>query len=246
MREIVGKDETLDVLCNERLNIIQKTSGYRFSVDSILLAAFVTLKKRERLLDIGSGCGIIPIYIVKKGYRNDITGIELQKDLFDIAQKNAVINDCTDQVHFINADIRTSFRDMRKTPFQVIVSNPPYTKRKSGRTCPDASRFLARNEETLDIETLTKTASALLPKKGRFYTIYPARRLGELIFAAESQKLTLKRLRIVYPRKEDEANLVLGEFLKEGGIGVTIERPLYVYDGVNVSDEVKKYYSFED
>lgn len=245
MREFVGKDETLDILCDERLKIIQKKRGYRFSVDAILLASFVRLRKHERLLDIGSGCGIIPIYIARKGCTNDMTGVELQKDLFDASQKNRVINQCEHHVRFINADIMTVIEDMKKDPFQVVVSNPPYTKRRSGRTCPDESRFLARCEETLDIGMLAAAASSLLPNKGRFYTIYPARRLGELVSAAQSKRLALKRLRVVYPRQNEEANLILAEFLKDGGIGVTIERPLYVYNGDTQSDEVKKYYSFE-
>ncbi len=246
MREIVEKDETLDILCNEQLRIIQKKRGYRFSIDAVLLASFVRLRKHERLLDIGSGCGIIPIYIARKGCTNDMTGVEIQKGLFDAAQKNRLINECAHNVRFINADIMTVIKDMKKDPFQVVVSNPPYTKRRSGRTCPDESRFLARYEEKLDIEMLTTAAASLLSKKGRFYVIYPAHRLAELVHAAHSKKLMLKKLRVVYPRQNEKANLILAEFLKDAGIGVTIEKPLYVYNGDTISDEIKKFYSFED
>jgi tRNA1Val (adenine37-N6)-methyltransferase len=246
MRDFVENDETADVLCNEQLTIIQKKRGYRFSIDAILLASFVRLKRHERLLDIGSGCGIIPIYMARKGYANDMTGIELQKGLFDAAQKNRVINLCEHHVRFINADIMDVLEDMKKDHFQVIVANPPYTKRRSGRICPEESRLLARYEEKLDIESLTAAVSKLLSRKGRFYAIYPARRLAELVSAAQSKKLALKKLRVVYPRQAEEANLILTEFLKEGGPGVTIEKPLYVYNGSTLSDEVKKYYSFED
>lgn len=246
MREIVGKDETLDILCNEKLKIIQKKNGYRFSIDAFLLAAFVTLKKHERLLDIGSGCGIIPIYIAKKGFINDMTGVELQKDLFETAQKNRTINGCESHVRFINADIRSLTKDLKKTPFHVAVSNPPYTKMFSGRTPPQRSRYLARYEEALDLYSLTSAASSLLMKKGRFFVIYPARRAGELICEAQSQNLALKRLRFVHPRKDEKANLVLAEFLKDGGIGATVEKPLYVYEAGTNSEEVRSYYSFKD
>jgi tRNA1Val (adenine37-N6)-methyltransferase len=246
MRDIVGKDETLEILCDEKLRIIQKSKGYRFSIDAILLAAFVILKRHERLLDIGSGCGIIPIYIAKKGYTNEMIGVELQTDLFETAQKNSLMNHCEDRVHFINADITTLRRDMKRTPFHVVVSNPPYTKRKSGRACPERSRFLARNEETLDLEALVDTVSSLLMKKGRFYVIYPARRVGELIHAAAARKLALKRLRAVHPRRNEGANLVLAEFMKDGGVGAAIERPLYVYDREGISAEVREYYSLGD
>lgn len=246
MRDVVGKDETLDILCNEHLKIVQKKTGYRFSIDAVLLAAFVVLKKHERLLDIGSGCGIIPIYIAKKGCKNDMTGVEVQRDLFETSQKNKVINDCEEHVHFVHADIRTIVKSMKQRPFHVVVSNPPYTKRRSGRMCPGHSRLLARCEETLDLETLASAASSLLLEKGRFYIIYPARRLGELVHAAESRRLALRRLRPVYPRRDEKANLVLAEFVKDGGAGATIEKPLYVYEGDAVSPEIKNYYELGD
>ena len=245
MHELVGKDETLEVLCNDKLKIIQKKQGYRFSIDSFLLASFVTPKKNERLLDIGSGCGIIPIYIAKKGFTNEMTGVELQKELFELAQKNAAINNCEGHVRFINGDIRALAKEMKRDPYHIVLSNPPYTKKRSGRTSPQPSRFLARYEETLDLESLTSAASSLLLKKGRFFVIYPARRLGELIYAAGSKNLALKRLRLVHPRKDEQANLVLAEFAKYGGVGTTIEKPLYVFEGNHNTEEVKRYYSIE-
>ena len=92
MTEAVGRDETLDILCEDRLQIIQRRDGYRFSIDAILLANFVTLKKHERLLDIGSGCGIMPIYMSKKGYVNAMLGVEIQKDLYDASLRNKTLN----------------------------------------------------------------------------------------------------------------------------------------------------------
>jgi len=148
------------------------------------------------------------------------------------------------RIEFICGDSLYGVQEGRR--FDAIVSNPPYTKRRSGRTCPDESRFLARYEEKLDIEILTSAASSLLSGKGRFYVIYPAHRLGELIHTAQSKKLTLKKLRVVHPRQNERANLILAEFLKDAGEGVTIEKPLYVYSGDAISDEVEKYYSFED
>lgn len=245
MRDLVGKDETLDILCNEKLKIIQKKQGYRFSIDAFLLAAFIRLRKHERLLDIGSGCGIIPIYIAKKGYMNDMTGVELQDDLFEAAQKNSVINDCGNHVRFLRGDIRGLVDKLKRGPFHVVLSNPPYTGKQSGRASPGRSRLLARHEEALDLEGLTSAASALLFKKGRFYVIFPARRLGELVVSAGSRKLELKRLRLVHPRMGEKANLLLAEFVKDGGIGAVVEHPLYVYEGDENSEEVKNYYSLE-
>jgi tRNA1Val (adenine37-N6)-methyltransferase len=244
MTEAVGRDETFDILCEDRLQIIQKKDGYRFSIDAILLANFITLKKHERLFDIGSGCGIMPIYLSKKGYANTMLGVEIQKDLFDISLRNKIINGC-DNVDFIHGDIMVKEQSFKTSQFHVVVSNPPYTKERTGRKSPHHSRLLARYETSMNLPALISVSSSLLFKKGRFYVIYPARRLGELISVARSGKLELKRLRFVYAKKNEEANLFLAEFIKEGGIGTAIEHPLYIYENSSYTDEVKGYYTFQ-
>ncbi|HBA53436.1 MAG TPA: SAM-dependent methyltransferase [Syntrophorhabdus aromaticivorans] len=244
MAERLGPDETLDILCNERLRIIQKKQGYRFSIDAILLANFVVLKTHERLLDIGTGCGIIPTYIARKGYRNEMVGVEIQKDLYDVALKNKTLNNC-DQVTFLHGDVGLKSKDLKNHPFHVVVSNPPYTKERSGRTSPQPSRLVARYESSLNLEELVSIASSLLYKRGRFYVIYPSRRLGEIISAARAGKLEPKRVRFIHPRKEEGSNLFLAEFVKEGGIGTAVETPLYIYENSQYTDEVKGYYVLE-
>jgi tRNA1Val (adenine37-N6)-methyltransferase len=237
----IGRDETLDVLCEDKLQIIQKKNGYRFSIDPVLLSNFVTLKKRERLLDIGSGCGIIPIYLSKKGYTNEMFGIEIQKDLYDVSLRNKAINHC-ENINFMYGDITATVQLLRKSPFHVVISNPPYTKEKTGRKSPHHSRSVARYETFLSLSDLIVVSSSLLFKGGRFYVIYPSRRLGEVIGLASLNKLELKRLRLVYPRDGETANLFLAEFIKEGGIEAKIEQPLYIYDNSGYTDEIKGYY----
>jgi tRNA1Val (adenine37-N6)-methyltransferase len=242
MTEAIGQDETLDFLCEDKLKLIQKKDGYRFSIDAILLANFITIKKNERLLDIGSGCGIIPIYLSKKGYANTMLGVEIQKGLFDLSLRNTLGNRC-DNVDVIHGDITMLVHTLKQSPFHVVVSNPPYTKSRTGRKSSGNSRLVARYEATLDLAGLISASSALLFKKGRLYVIYPARRLGELVCVAKSGKLELKRLRFVYPKKNGKANLFLAEFIKDGGIGTTIEQPLYIFENSRYTDEVKSYYT---
>lgn len=203
MPETAGNDETLDLLCNEDLKIIQKKEGYRFSMDAILLANFVTLKKDERLLDIGTGCGIIPIYMTKKGFQNRMVGIELQQGLFEAALKNKEINDC-ENVEYLHGDVKTEMRELRKSLFSVVVCNPPYTRKGSGRTSPDDSRHIARHEGHLDLSLLFSLSASLLSRKGRSYVIYPSRRLGEVLYTAKAHGLEPKRLRFVYSRDREE------------------------------------------
>jgi tRNA1Val (adenine37-N6)-methyltransferase len=244
MPETAGPDETLDLLCEENLRIIQKKQGYRFSIDAILLANFVILKKDERLLDIGTGCGIIPVYMTKMGFHNTMTGIELQPGLFQTALKNKEINGCTN-IEFVEGDIRTETRALRNIRFNVIVSNPPYTRKGSGRKSPDDSRYIARYETELDLPLLLSLSSSLLPRKGRLYVIYPSKRLGELIYSAKPHRLEPKRLRFVQPRSGEKPNLFLAEFLKDGGTGTIVEKPLCIYEDSDYTEEVKSYYSLK-
>ncbi len=242
MFEGEGADETLDLLCNEELKIIQKREGYRFSIDPILLANFVILKKEETLLDIGTGCGIIPIYMSKKGFRNPIIGIELQSDMYRLALRNKELN-CCENVTFLHGDIRVEVAGLRKTHIHTVVCNPPYTRKHSGRKSPDDSRSIARYESHLDLSMLLLAASALLSRKGRFYVVYPVKRLAEIIYNAKAQNLELKRVRFVHPRESEKPNLFLAEFLKEGGIGAIVDKPLCIYQNGDYSEEVKSYYS---
>ncbi|MCX8022850.1 MAG: methyltransferase [Syntrophorhabdaceae bacterium] len=246
-REIIPlqENETLETLCHDRLKVIQRVDCYRFSIDSILLANFLTLKRYETLLDIGTGCGIIPLYLTKRGYRNPMVGVEIQKELFDVAIKNRVINDCPN-VQFIHGDIRPLSETLRERKIQVIVSNPPYTKEDSGRRSPKLSRLIARYEATLDIKTFISISSSILNRKGRLYTIYPVRRLEELITTSHRERLTLKRIRFVHPRQEEKANLFLSEFVKEGGMETIVEKPLFIYRDGAYTGEVESYYHIEE
>ncbi len=241
MGETVRHDETLDVLCHNRLPMIQGKRGYRFSVDAILLANSVRLKSGERLLDIGTGCGIIPIYLSRRGAPNLMVGIEIQKDLHHLAVRNGELNGCTN-IRFMQGDMRTRVQELQRTPFHVVVSNPPYTRARAGRESPDPSRHAARHDTFLDLDTLFEVSGRVLYTKGRFYTIYPAARVGELISKSVTHGLELKRLRCVHPREGEEANLVLTEFVKGAKAGTRIEKPLYLFGEKGNTEEVKGYY----
>jgi tRNA1Val (adenine37-N6)-methyltransferase len=235
-----ANDETLDIICNERVRLIQKKDGYRLSLDPLLLANFVRLKKHETLLDIGTGCGIIPIYMSKRGCTNSLAGIEIQDELYDLAVRNRELNGCTN-VEFFKGDVRDKGKDLGS--FQVVVSNPPYVKERTGRRNPGLSRLIARHEATLDLGTLLVVASSLLGTKGRLYVVYPAKRLAELLHGAKAMGLEPKRLRLVHSRAEEPAVLSLVECLKGGGTDLKVEPPLHIYAHGDYTEEIKTYYT---
>lgn len=240
MHDVVGRDETLDAICAQNLRLVQKKKGYRFSIDPILLANFVALKMGQRMLDIGTGCGIIPLYMAARGAGNPMLGIEIQEELYHLAQRNRELNR-PDNVQFLKGDIR-SLRAATSGLFHVVVSNPPYVKLRTGRSCPTRSRYLARQESVLDLTALLSAAKRLLYSRGRLCLVYPSRRVGEVVFEARARRLEPKRIRFVHPRPGEPSNLFLLECVKDGGPEVTVMEPLYVYRGEAYSDEVQSYY----
>jgi tRNA1Val (adenine37-N6)-methyltransferase len=240
MPEFIGPDETLDVLCDEKVRLIQKKKGYRLSMDPLLLANFVTLKRHETLLDIGTGCGIIPVYLSRKGIENRIVGIEIQEELYGLSLRNKELNGCAN-VTFVKGDVRTAGKDLGT--FHAIVSNPPYVKERTGRKSPGQSRLLARHESALDLPSLLAVASSLLATRGRLCVVYPAGRLAELLYTAKSLGLEPKRLRPVYSRQGEPAVLSLVECIKNGGANLLVEPALYIFAENDYTQEVKTYYA---
>ena len=240
MPEFIGPDETLDVLCDEKVRLIQKKKGYRLSMDPLLLANFVTLKRHETLLDIGTGCGIIPVYLSRKGIENRIVGIEIQEELYGLSLRNKELNGCAN-VTFVKGDVRTVGKDLGT--FHAILSNPPYIKERTGRKSPGQSRLLARHESALDLPSLLAAASSLLATHGRFSLVYPAGRLAELLYTAKSLGLEPKRLRPVYSRQGEPAVLSLVECIKNGGANLLVEPALYIFAENDYTQEVKTYYA---
>jgi tRNA1Val (adenine37-N6)-methyltransferase len=241
MSKACRTDETLDALCEGTVRITQKRDGYRFSIDAILLANFVVLKSRDRLLDIGTGSGIIPIYLTTRGFSNEMVGVEIQEELFDTALRNRALNEC-ENINFLCGDIREEVVRLRRSPFHVIVSNPPFSVAGSGRTSPNRSRQVARGEVMLDLASLMTIASSLLFRKGRLYIIYPAKRLARVIDGALQAGLEPKKLRMIHPHRGAGANLFLAEFVKGAGPGVSVESPLAIFQDGVYTEEVESYY----
>jgi tRNA1Val (adenine37-N6)-methyltransferase len=239
MPSSIGPDETLDVLCGEKLRLIQKKKGYRFSIDSLFLANFVRLRKHERMLDVGTGCGIIPIYLSIMGCDSPLVGIEIQEKLFNLAVRNQALNGC-ENVQFVLGDVN-SFHFSHG--FHAIVSNPPYIRENGGRQSPVAERLLARHESLLKMTALLDMASSfLLGKKGRLYMIYPVFRLAEVLAESRARGLEPRRLRFIHSREGTAARLFLLECMREGGAEVKVEKPLYVFSEKGYTEEVQAYY----
>ena len=235
-------DITLDSIRD--IKIYQSRTGYRFSVDSLLLYNFVNLKRAGSIADLGAGSGIIGILLAKKYPDARITLFELQDTLIRLAEKNIVENSLEERVKVVRRDLR-DLPALLFTPhdYDLVVSNPPFRKCKSGRINREKEKAIARHEIKLSLPELIDAASALLRAKGRFCIIYHPYRFSELMDTLKRRDLEPKRLRFVHSNISSEAKMILLEAVKGVRGGVTIEKPLYIYnENRSYTDEMKELY----
>lgn len=231
---------TDDHFFNGKLCIKQNRLGYRFSVDSVLLASHVKTAQGYKILDIGTGCGIISLILAYRNPEIKIYGIEVQKSLADIAALNVKNNGMEERVKIICADIKNLKKDMLLGSPDIIVCNPPYRKAKSGRVNPDNQRALARHEIMISLPEIFESASCLMDISGRFIMIYPSERIADIIAHMRVSGIEPKYFRFIYSKKDSESKLVIAEGIKGGGAGAKIVSPLVIYkDDGSYTDEVE-------
>ena len=219
-------DETLDTFFDGRLQILQKKKGYRFSIDAVLLSQFCRIRKKEKVIDLGTGCGILPLLLSQTTKAHSFVGIEIQKGLAELAKKNVLLNHLDDRVSILQKDFRTLKKVFPPGSFDVVLSNPPYRRYETGRVNPALEKAIARHEIEGTLEDLISVASYLLPPKGRCYLIFPALRTVDLLAALRSQRLEPKRLQFVYPHPQEDAKFILTESIREGGVELRVMDPL--------------------
>lgn len=231
---------TKDTFLNGRLQIAQQSDGYRFSIDAVLLAAAIRPKKGESLIDLGTGCAIIPLIL---GYRFPhirIQAVELQAELAEIASANVFANHMQDRITIINEDMRQLKAERFGALCDWGICNPPFYPAGSGRINPNDQKALARHEIHLNLTELLKSVRRLVRTGGRFATIYPAERSVALLSQMSDMGIEPKWLRTVHSRYGEPAKLVLVRGIMAGKPGLAVESPLFVYkpDG-SYTDEVQ-------
>ncbi len=226
MDHIISSDETLDFFPENKLRIIQKRRGYRFSVDAVLLSQFVRIRKNEKAIDLGTGCGVLPLVLSQTTLARSFVGVEIQEELAELARRNVALNGLLPRISILHEDLRNLKSLFPPGRFDVVFSNPPYRKSFSGRVNPSREKATARHEIHTTLQELIEIASYLLPSKGRCYLIYPASRTVDLLTVLRDKNLEPKRLQLVYPGVEKGARFVLSESVKASGVELKILRPV--------------------
>ena len=219
-----------DTFFNGRIKVRQHRYGYRFSIDAILLAHHVTPRPGDRILDLGTGCGIIALILAYRHPDIEIYGIEVQKELAEIAALNVKENFLEDRICIVCEDLKAVNNDAIPRPVNVIVSNPPYRQANSGRINPNRQKAVARHEIETTLTDFVKTARRLLQKSGHLVTIYPAERAVDLIAEMRYRDIEPKFLRMIHSGQDTPAKLILVEGKRGARGGTKVGPPLVIYN----------------
>lgn len=224
-------DETLDTLFGGELKLYQGRRGYRFSLDSILLSHFATIRPGEKLMDLGTGNGVIPVILARLHPAISITGLEIQQPMTNRAARNIRLNGYENRVTVTCMDVCAAVDHFMPESFDVVICNPPYRRPHSGRLSPSSEKQIARHEVKGTLDDFIRVAAFLLTMKGRFACIHLAGRSVDLLTAMRSAGIEPKRLKMVHSFADAGASTVLVEGAKGGRTGLEVLPPLVVYDG---------------
>jgi len=245
---------TLETFFEGRLRCLQPRQGYRFSLDAFILAHAITPAPGDRILDLGTGCGIVALLLAFRWPRVRCTGLELQPALAELARRNVELNrpnlhnragdDLPERLTMIEADLGRLAHHLEPEQFDWVVTNPPFRRKDAGRINPEPSKAVARHEIAVDLRAVVGAAAFAVCNRGRVTLVYPARRAATLIHALKERELEPKRLRLVHDHPGGEAWLVVVEAVKNGGEGLDILPPLLVRraPGGAYSEEVAGYF----
>ncbi len=226
MQEVnLSPGEIIEILGNNKLRIIQDKNNYCFSQDSILLSGFVKVRYGERVIDLGTGCAIIPLMIYNPTKKNTIFAVEIQEKLANIARRNVSLNNLEESISVISDDMRNLFKQFQSESFDVATANPPYIPLGKGKQNVRNSQLLARHEVNIDLESLISICHFLLKKRGRLYLIHRADRFVPVVMLLKKYQFEPKLLQFIHTRKNEKAKRFLIESRKEGGTELEVLSP---------------------
>ena len=238
------ENERIDDLEFKGLKIIQNEKGFCFGMDSILLSDFAKkIKSKSKVVDLGTGTGIIPILLTGKTDAEKIYGIEIQKEVAQMAKRSVELNKLEEKIEIINENILNLKNISKKGSIDAIVTNPPYKKANTGIVNEENKKLISRHEITATLDDFIEMSSYLLKDFGEFYMVHRPERLVDILNIMRAKKIEPKKIRMVNPNINKKSNLVLIKGVKCGKPFLEVEKNLYVYnlDGTYTEEILKIY-----
>ena len=237
--------ERLDDLQISGLKILQDPERFCFGMDAVLLSGFVQVPDGASVLDLCTGTGILPLLLSAKTKAGQIHALEIQPESADMARRSVALNHLSDHIHVITGDLKEADRIFGTASFTVITCNPPYIAGGKGLQNPEAPKAIARHEVLCTFRDVAEQSAKLLKSGGKLFLVHRPDRLSELLVTLTSCSLEPKRLRIVYPFADKAPNMVLIEASRGGRPGITVDKPLIIYDAPGqYSEEIRRDYGF--
>ncbi|MGI6519185.1 MAG: tRNA1(Val) (adenine(37)-N6)-methyltransferase [Bacillota bacterium] len=242
-RSLLREYERLDDLQRSGLVIIQNPAGFRFSMDAVLLSEFATVRRRDRVVDLGTGTGVIPLLVWARRQPVEIVGIEILEEMADMASRSVRINDLSDKIRIVHGDLRDALDVFGAGSFDVALSNPPYIRVDQGTLSPEDHLSVAKHEVSCTLHDVVNVAAGLVKPRGRVAMVHRSSRLADLLSAMRAANLEPKRLRLVQARAGAPPMMVLVEAIKDVKAGLEVMPTLMLYgeDG-EYSEETKEIY----
>ena len=237
--------ERLDDLQLSGLKILQDTERFCFGMDAVVLSGFIKVKKGARLLDMGTGTGILPLLLSTKTEASELVGLEIQEESAAMASRSVELNGLSEKIRIVRGDIKEAGKLFGPASFSVVCSNPPYMAAGQGLTNPDGPLAIARHEILCSFEDIVKQSFIVLRQGGSLFLVHKPERLSELFCTLSAGRMEPKRLRLVHPFADREPSMVLIEAVKDGKKGMKVEKPLILYEKKDVySEEMRRDYGF--
>lgn len=232
MDNFIKENERLEDLGIKGLRIIQNPDYFCFGIDAVLLAWFASgaVKKRSRVIDLGTGTGIIPLLLYGRTGVEKIQALEIQENMVEMAGRSVACNGLEERIEIIHGDIKNPGVRVQPTSYDVVVSNPPYMKVGHGLKNPTETKAIARHEILCAIEDVVIFAKRMLKDRGKLFLIHRADRLADIMSAMRDHRVEPKRLQFIHPYADKPANLVLVEGMKAGKPYLITEAPIVVYE----------------
>ena len=231
MEITLKENERIDDLELENLKIIQNNKGFCFGMDSVLLSDFAKeIKAGSNIIDLGTGTGILPILLSSKTKNTKITGIEIQKEVAEMANRSVKLNNLENRIQIICEDIKNLKKIYKSCTIYSIVTNPPYKKSGTGGINIEKTKLISRHEISATLEDFISIAQYLLKDKGSIYLVHRPERLADTMCTLCRHKLEPKMLKCVQPNLKKEPNLILIKAVKNAKPYLNLCKPLYIYN----------------